>query len=234
VNGSEPLQTHGSARRRIVGALTERLLLKLTAVLLAIILWFVVEKQEPQIELVPVRFQPVLLDSSLVLRDPLPQFEAIVAGAPKELIKLNSSLPFIRRQITGDAPDTLVLDLRPADVILPDGIDAVVRDVQPRSLTLRFEPTRTRTVRIDSSGLDIVAPPGSGAVTPMFDPSMVQVSGPRHLVLAVRSVRTVRTTILLPDSLTHLVDIDTTLLGPGLRVRPAQVRVHVLAAAHPR
>ena len=234
MNGSEPLQAPGSVRRRIVGAFTERLLLKLTAVFLAIILWFVVEKQEPQIELVPVRFQPVLLDSSLVLRDPLPQFEAIVAGAPKELIKLNSSLPFIRRQITADAPDTLVLDLRPADVVLPDGINAVVRDVQPRSLTLRFEPTRTRTVRIDSSGLDIVAPPGSGAVTPMFDPAVVQVSGPRHLVLAVRSVRTVRTTILFPDSLTHLVDIDTTLLSPGVRVRPAQVRVHLLAASHPR
>lgn len=219
-------------RRRAQGALGDRLVLKVTAVLLAVILWFVVEKQEPEIQLVSVRFQPILLDSSLVLRDPLPQFQAIVAGAPSELIKLNAHLPFIRRRVTADAPDTLVLDLQPSDVMLPDGVHAMVRDVQPRSLTLRFETTRTRQVRIDASSLEIVAPSGSGAIKPVFDPESIEVSGPRHLVLRVHAVRTVKTTIAYPDSLTHLVDIDTTLLGPGMRVRPSQVRVHLLAAAH--
>ena len=57
------------------------------AVLVAVVLWFVVNAKEPQIALVPVRFSPQL-DSSLVLRDPLPELHAIVAGSPKELIKL--------------------------------------------------------------------------------------------------------------------------------------------------
>ena len=63
----------------------------------------------------------------------------------------------------------------------------------------------------------------------------MQISGPRHLVLArSRSVRTVKTTIPFPDSLTHLVDIDTAALGPGLRVRPAQVQVFTWSPHHIR
>ena len=108
-----PPRASSSLQRRVVAAFTQQVPLKATAVFLAVVLWFMVNAKEPQIELVPVRFIPTL-DSSLVLRDPLPQIQAIVAGSPKELIKLNSSLPAIRRQITADAPDTLVIDLRPA------------------------------------------------------------------------------------------------------------------------
>jgi hypothetical protein len=231
MNGTPALRPTSSLQRRVIEAFTERLVLKVTAVFLAIVLWFVVNAREPQVALVTVRFQPVLLDSSLVLRDPLPQFQAIVAGAPKELIKLTSTLPLVRRQVTADAPDTLVVDLRPEDVTLPDGVDAVVRDVQPRSVTLRFEPTWTRRVPIVGSGIDVTAAAGPISVTPQFDPQTVQISGPRHLILKMPSVRTVKTTIPYPDSLTHLVDIDTTALGPGIRVRPGQVKVHLLS--HP-
>ena len=214
-------------QERIVAAFTQRLMLKVTAVFLAIVLWLVVNAKEPQLELIGVQFLPALLDSSLVLREPLPHIQAIVAGSPKQLIKLSTTPPSIKRQITADAPDTLVLDLRPEDVVLPDGVDAVVRDVQPRQLTLRFEPTWTRKVPIVPSAIDIVSAPGTGTVLPHFEPEMVQISGPRHLVLTVKSVKTNKTTIPFPDSLAHLVDIDTTALGPGIRVRPNQVKVQV-------
>ena len=49
-------------------------------------------------------------------------------------------------------------------------------------------------------------------------------SGPRHLVLQIKSVQTIRAVIFFPDSLPHLVDIDTTGLGT-LRVKPSQVKV---------
>ncbi len=230
MNSTPAQRAQSSLQRRLVAAFTQRLALKGTAVFLAIVLWFVVNAKEPQIELVTVRFQPVLLDSSLVLRDPPPAFQAIIAGSPKELIKLSSSPPIIRRQITADAPDTLVVDLRPEDVVLPEGVDAVVRDVQPRSLTLRFEPTWTRRVPIIATGIEVLALPGSGFIRPQFDPQTVQVSGPRHVILKMRSVRTMKTTIAYPDSLAHLVDIDTSALGPGVRVRPGQVKVHLLGS----
>lgn len=204
-------------------AFTERLALKGTAVFLAVILWFVVNAKEPQLELVPVRFTPIL-DSSLVLREPVPQLQAIVAGAPKELIKLTSNAPVIRRTIASDSPDTVVLDLRPADVTMPEGVDAVVRDVQPRSVTLRFESTWSRKVRV-LSAIDIATAGAPGPIAAVFDPDSVQITGPRHLVLRVPNVHTVRTIIPFGDSLPHLVDIDTTGFGP-LRARPAQVKVN--------
>jgi hypothetical protein len=75
----------GSVKRRITAAFTEQVPLKATSALLAIVLWFVVNAKEPQLELVPVRFTPVL-DTSLVLREPVPPLQGIVAGSPTELI----------------------------------------------------------------------------------------------------------------------------------------------------
>lgn len=225
--GNPAPRLQSSVERRLVAALTDRLVLKATAVFIAVVLWFVVNAKEPQIELVGVRFTPSLLDSSLVLREPLPQIQAIVAGSPKQLIQLSSNPPVIHRQITADSPDTLVLDLRPEDVVLPDGVDAVVRDVQPRSLTLRFESTWNRKVPVLSEGIEITSLPSAGTVRPQFDPPVVLISGPRQVVAGISSVRLNHTTIPYPDSQTHLVDIDTTSLGAGVRVRPSQVKVQL-------
>lgn len=218
----------GSPQRRAswlgVGVFSQHFGLKSTAVFLSVVLWFVVNAKEPEIELIPVRFTPVL-DSSLVLRDPLPQVQAIVAGAPRELLKLNAALPAIRRDIAADAPDTLVIDLRPEDVLLPAGVDAVVREVEPRSITLRFESTWSRRVAVRSA-IDISTAEGNGnGVVATLDPTVVEITGPRHVVARIGFVKTIKATIPFPDSLPHLVDIDTASLGPGVRVRPAQVRV---------
>jgi hypothetical protein len=222
----------GSLQRRVVTAFTDQIALKATAVFLAVGLWFMVNAKEPQIELVPVRLIPVL-DSSLVLRDALPQLQALVAGSPKELIKLNSNLPVIRRQISSDAPDTLVIDLRPADVTLPEGVDAVVREIEPRSVTLRFESTWSRKVPVRAS-IDVatLGGPPTEPVVLRVDPQTVEVSGPRHLVARIAYVKTMRTTIPFPDSLPHLVELDTTGLGDGVRLHPAQVKVLITHSAH--
>jgi YbbR domain-containing protein len=215
------------------GMLSEHLGLKAMAAFLAVVLWFVINAKEPEIELIPVRFTPVL-DSSLVLRDPLPQVQAIVAGTPRELLKLNSNFPTIRREIAADTPDTLVVDLRAEDVLLPAGVDAVVREIEPRSLTLRFESTWSRRVAVRSAiDISTVTLPHNG-VAALLEPSSVEVTGPRHLVARVSFVKTVKTTIPYPDSLPHLVDIDTAALGPGVRVKPAQVKVTLSANGTPR
>jgi hypothetical protein len=216
-----------SLRRRVVAAFTEHLALKATALLFAVVLWFVVNAKEPEEELVPVRFIPTL-DSTLVLRDPPAQVYALVAGPPRELLKLGTTPLVIRRQIAADSPDTLVIDLRPSDVALPDGVDAVVHDVSPHSLTLRFESTWTRKVAVRSA-IQVIERTGAGPVVTRLDPDSVQITGPRHRVTQIPSVRTVRTTIAFPDSLPHLVDIDTTALGPGVRARPPQVKVLLTA-----
>lgn len=213
-----------------VGALSNQLGLKVTAVFMSVVLWFVVNAKEPDREVIPVRFTPIL-DSSLVLREPLPQVQAYVAGAPRELLKLNSQLPTVRREIAADAPDTLVIDLRPEDVILPPGVDAVVLDIAPRRVPLRFETTWSRRVPVRSA-IDIATVNGGAyGVAALIDPLSVEITGPRNIVGRIAYVRTVKTTIPYPDSLPHLVDLDTTALGHGVRVRPAQVRVSLTRGA---
>ena len=208
---------------------------KATAVFLAIVLWFVVNAKEPQIELVPVRFTPVL-DSSLVLREPLPQLQAIVAGSPKELIKLELEC---RRPFAGRSPPTrrtrVVLDLRPDDVMLPDGVDAVVRDVQPRSVTLRFESTRTRRCRCVSA-IDIaMRAPASPVRSRRIRAGERADHADRGIcVLQIASVQTVQH----DDSLSRLAAASRRhrhdRARPGVRVKPAQVKVASSDARAPR
>ena len=216
-------------RRRLAEAFTQRLALKGTALLLAIVLWFIVTAKEPNQDLVEVQFAPQL-DSSLVLKDPPPPIHALVVGTPQELLKLFAHPLVIRRQIAANSPDTVVVDLSTSDVDIPPGIDAIVRGVEPRSVTLRFEPTSSRVVSVHSAvqiAVDTLHPTPPVAVR--LDPERVEVSGPRQRVLGVQFVNTVRVTIPATDSLPHLVDIDTTRLG--LRVRPSQVKVHLVPGA---
>jgi YbbR domain-containing protein len=216
-------------RRGLAEAFTQRLALKGTALLLAIVLWFIVTAKEPNQDLVEVQFAPQL-DSSLVLKDPPPPIHALIVGTPQELLKLFAHPLVIKRQIAANSPDTVVVDLSTSDVELPAGIDAIVRGVEPRSVTLRFESTSSRVVPVHSA-VQVVADSlhPSPPVAVRLDPERVEVSGPRQRVLGVPYVVTARVAIPATDSLPHLVDIDTTRLG--LRVRPSQVKVHLVPAA---
>src|SRR5947199_5037948 len=226
--GQHPVPTW---RRRLAEAFTQRLALKGTALVLAIVLWFIVTAKEPNQDLVEVQFSPQL-DSSLVLKDPPPTIHALVVGTPQELLKLFAHPLVIRRTIAANSPDTVVVDLSTSDVELPPGIDAIVRGVEPRSVTLRFESTSSRVVPVRSAVQvvpDTLHP--SPPVAVRLEPERVEVSGPRQRVLGLPYVMTARVAIPASDSLPHLVDIDTTRLG--LRVKPSQVKVHLVPAPAP-
>ena len=216
-------------RRRLTEAFTQRLALKGTALLLAVVLWFIVTAKEPNQDLVDVQFAPQL-DSSLVLKDPPPTIHALVVGTPQELLKLFAHPLVIKRQIAANSPDTVVVDLATSDVELPAGVDAIVRGVEPRSVTLRFESTSSRIIPVRSA-VQVVADSlhPSPPVAVRLEPDRVEVSGPRQRVLGMEYVVTVHVAIPANDSLPHLVDIDTTRLG--LRVRPSQVKVHLVPSA---
>ena len=68
MTGPPALRPQSALQRRLRAAFSVHLGLKATAVFIAVVLWFVINAKEPQVQLVPVRFTPVL-DSSLVLRD---------------------------------------------------------------------------------------------------------------------------------------------------------------------
>lgn len=213
-------------KRRVADVFTERLALKAIALLLAVGLWFIASAKEPTEAPFPVKFEPEL-DSSLVLRDPVPAIQALVAGPSRELLKLAVSPLVIRRHIDADSPDTLVLDLRPGDVSPPPGVSLSVEDLQPRSIVLHFETTSTRRVAVRSNVVVTPTPPGVHYYV-RFEPESVEVSGPRRTVARTSSVATVRAVVPATDSLPHLVDLDTMHID-GLRVKPTQVKVHVAA-----
>ena len=130
-------------RNRIRAAFTERLALKGTSLLLAAVLWFTVSVREPAEQQITVRVQPAL-DNGLALREQPPVVRALIRGSGRDILKLYSTPPAIRMSIGGDVGDSLTLQLRPSDVDLPPGVSAIVRDVQPRAVTLQFAKRRAQ------------------------------------------------------------------------------------------
>jgi YbbR domain-containing protein len=234
-----PLSPRGSRTDWLRGLFTERLGLKAIALLLAVLLWLVVSSRQPTESYVRVRIAPSL-DSSLVLLGGTTEVRALVAGRAADLVKLAASPPVVHRTVGGDVPDTLMLDVTPADVHLPtELVDAVrVLDVQPRSVMLRFETRASRRVPIVNDDR-VVVRADSGVATSgqlVFDPQAVRVTGPRAIVRRLRGIRPVALSIALRDTMPHVADLDTA--GMGVQVQPAQVKVRLrgvtAAATAPR
>jgi hypothetical protein len=218
--------------RRLRGAFTERLGLKATAFVLAVMLWVLVSAREPTEGLVRVRVMPVL-DSSLVLRDGPPELRALVAGRAADLVKLYANPLVVRRTVGGDVPDTLVLDVAPSDVHIPAELSNVVRvlDVQPRSVTLRFETKVTREIPILNEGRIVVRTDSGLAVADdvRFEPGEVRVTGPRRAIRQLRGIHPQSLAIRLGDTLPHVADLDTN--GTGVHVQPMHVKVQLRPVA---
>lgn len=214
-------------QRRVVAAFTERLPLKLAAAFFALVLWFIVAAEEPAAREMSVRLA-LTTDSMVEVTSNVPDVHALVVGSGRDLLKLYATPPTVRRHLGEDAPDSVVLEIRPSDVDLPSGVNARVQDVQPRVIPLRLVVRDSRDVPVRSS-LQLVAPPGmrvSGA--PRFEPESVRVSGRRQAVRGVEAVHTRREELLAQDTGTVSVPLDTA--GLGVRVSPATVRVHIPVA----
>ena len=57
----------------------------------------------------------------------------------------------IVRHIQGNSSETVTLELGPADVDLPAGVSAVVRDVRPRRVTIRLRRVEPLPAPADSA-----------------------------------------------------------------------------------
>jgi hypothetical protein len=218
--------TRASGAETLRSALTENLGVKAIALLLSVLLWLAVGARTPTEGYVTVRVEPEL-DSSLALLDGTPHVRALVAGRTADLVKLYAAPPVVHRIINGDAPDTLVLDIAPGDVhIAPDLADDIhVLDVQPRSVTLRFESKATRRVEVVNDGR-ITVTGAAGALR--FEPTTVRITGPRGAVRHLRALHPMPLQIAA-DTLDHLAELDTA--GLGIRAHPSQVRVRVVPAS---
>ncbi|HEU4584379.1 MAG TPA: hypothetical protein VFR95_01460 [Gemmatimonadaceae bacterium] len=231
-DSSELRERAQSIWKRIVHAVTWRFPVKFSALALAFSLWVMVSTQEQTEAWVNVKVQ-IVTDSSVTLVSELPEVQALVGGRGRELLKLYTSGPAIRRVVGPDTPDEITLDLRPGDVIIPGNADVRVRDVTPRSLTLDFEVTEQRYLPVRA--LVRLSVDSGMRVTngPRVLPGSVLVKGPRRAVRGLGSVTTDRVNIVVHDSeIVRSVKVDTTGLGLT-QVTPSEVRIQITAERIP-
>jgi YbbR-like protein len=198
---------------------------KLTALVLSGVLWAAVAAEEPTNQLVPVTLvvQP---PPGRAFAGPMPVVQAVYVGSTRELIKLYSSPPTIRKVL----PDTLSgsefqLTLSTQDLLTPGRINVRAQDVQPRTIRLTLDAIGRRTVEVESR---VVIVPDSGYALLQgiaVEPGSVTVSGPDSAVRAIASVSTVSLELRDVDGpVRRLVPLDTASLGP-VRVAPSEVAV---------
>jgi hypothetical protein len=218
--------------KRIVHAVTWRFPVKFSALALALSLWVMVSAEEQTEAWVNVKVQ-IVTDSSVALVSEIPEVQALVGGRGRELLKLYTAGPTIRRVVGPDTPNEVTLDLRPGDVIIPGNADVRVRDVTPRSITLDFEVTEKRYLPVRALvhlGTDSGMRVTNG---PRVLPGSVLVKGPRRAVRGLGSITTDRLNIFVHDSeIVRSVKLDTTGLGLT-EVTPSEVRVQVTAERIP-
>ncbi len=215
-----------SPQQRLRAAFTERLPVKATALFLSVVLWMVVAGEEPSQEAVDVSLE-LALDSSLVLTSARPAIRAQVIGSTRELYKLFSARPTVRRTFGGEVADSVIVLLTPGDVQLPPGVDARVSAIEPQTFTLRFDSLLQRRMPVRSA-LRLTDPTGRILpYEPQFEPESVTVTGQRRIVQELESISTVRRTIGVRDTVMSVeVPLDT--LRLGIHVVPARVRAKIL------
>lgn len=209
-------------RRGLVAAFTDRLAYKLAAVLISFVLWLTLRAENPVDSYVPVTFD-LALDSSLTLLGPRPQITAYAVGSRRALSRLASEPPVVRRAFGVDAPDSVTLELEPADVLIPGGVNATVRDVQPQRITLRFVSRISKQVPVLSALRLRAAPNVRITGAPRFEPESVTVTGSREAVEDVDAIPTAAGEVVVVDGDPVEVPLDTT----GLRVRVLRGTVRV-------
>lgn len=201
--------------------------MKLTALALAAVLWAAVAAEEPTTQLVPVTLE-IQTPPGRRVTQTLPQVRALYSGSARELLKLHTSAPFIRKTI----PDTLTqstvtLDLSPQDLTLTDDAGVDAQDVLPRRIVIALDSVARRPVPVvhrvtaqPDSGFELL-----GDVT--VSPPRVVLSGSEDEVRRVQRVFTVPLELPpLRAPARQLVRLDTSGLG-NLRLSRQNVEVAV-------
>jgi hypothetical protein len=121
-----------SLKRRFASATTEHLAVKFSALFFAVVMWVIVRSEEPSEAWIDVHLA-LTLDSSVTMASQPPPVQALVSGRGRELLKLYSSAPEVRRSV---AMDDTVFAVHPSDVFTSSEADVKVVDVRPHEVRL--------------------------------------------------------------------------------------------------
>ena len=125
-----------SLNRRFRSAITEHLPAKFSALFFAVVMWVIVRSEEPSEAWIDVHLA-LTLDSSVTMSAKPPTVQALISGRGREILKLYSSSPELRRSV---AMDDSVFAVHPADVFTPNEADVKVVDVRPHFVHLPLAP----------------------------------------------------------------------------------------------
>lgn len=198
--------------------------IKLTALVLAVVLWAVVTAEETTTQLVDVTLDVQAPEGRAVIGE-LPAIQARYRGTQRELLKLLPSPPVIRKEVPATTGTRRAIQLSPEDLEGVGDADVVALEILPGSITVVLDDILRKPVPVVSR---VVFRPDSGYEVfgnIRISPSTVTVQGPEALVTPLR---TASTREMLRTGLTGPVDysvpIDTS--GYGLvTVSPQSVRV---------
>lgn len=208
------------------GALTADLPLKLTSLGLAVFLWLLAAGEEPASALLPVDLLVRAPAGRRVMHAGGP-VRALVSGPRRELLKLSTS-PMRLTRVLPDSTvaDQVELELGPADIAMPRGVDAHVQDVQPRLLAVALDSTYQRIVPVRAM---VRLSPGLGHMLSAIAvvPGTVRLVGPRDAIQRIDSVQTVPLELARADGpVEETLALDTSGFGRA-RALPSEVSVRV-------
>jgi YbbR domain-containing protein len=204
--------------------------LKLISVAVALLLWMIVAGEE-QVERglrVPLEVQQ--MPSGLELQSELPALVDVrVRGGSATLSRLGTGDIVAVIDAHTARPGQRLFQLTPEQVRAPSGVQ--VMQVSPPSVTMVFEKTATKEVRVVPS---VEGTPARGFVMGKVtsDPPAVQVTGPESAVRAAAEATTEPVSVAgATETVTERVTVG--FLDPALRLtnpKPATVRVEILPA----
>ena len=200
--------------------------IKLTALVLATVLWAVVAAQERTTESVRVTLS-VQTPEGRMLTSQLPEIQARYSGTLGELAKLLQTPPTIHKSM----PDTLsgstyLLSLSTDDLQTTEGADVVPEGVSPDTITLYLDDVMEQRISVISR-VRITPDTGHGFLNDVtISPSSVTARGTDTQLSDIRSIPTVRLdTSGIRGPVSINVALDTATLGVGVRIVPNEVTV---------
>lgn len=199
--------------------------MKVTALAAATVLWAAVAATEPTTQQVPIVLTVEPPPGRTLTREP-PEVHAVFTGPAREIFKLYSTPPAIRKVIPNVAAASYTLELSTQDLAFAADGAASVQDVRPRvveiyldSVAERVVPVRSRVTVVPDSGFELVG-------APLLDPPRVTIRGPKEPLQRVTEIATEEVTLAdLRAPFREAVALDTARLGA---VSPSRSTVDVV------
>lgn len=215
--------------RRAIDWATTDWALKLTALVLAFLMWVTVRADAPGQWHAEIAVRVDNNDGDWVVADPpAPRIvSAVFRGPYRELLRTASDLPEVTIPVQQVNDSTEIHVLRPNWVRMPPGTDnTTVVNFQPSTVQISFDRVSTRLIPIAAplrgdlpSGYELRGPIG-------IEPIVVRASGAARTLARIDSLRL--PPIDLRDRRTYdTLDLTIDTTGTGLIVSPRTVRVFV-------